>query len=223
MWPDWSASAGRRSHRYSLCCGQVGRHIRARPMARVSRGAGASFVRGTYSKQLGGAIMIRMPRLALASLSALAFVSSSAACAQPDHPVVAPSVAVPSDTPEGVVDAFAAALRAGDEAALRRLMAPNVVIAESGDVERSFDEYAAHHMPADFAFTSAMQFTLEQRDTIVDQDMATVISRTQVHGQFHGRPINSNSMETMVLRRIDGKWRIVHIHWSSSPISDGEH
>jgi len=29
-------------------------------------------------------------------------------------------------------------------------------------------------------------------------------------------------METMVLRRIDGEWRIVHIHWSSAPLT-GEH
>jgi ketosteroid isomerase-like protein len=162
--------------------------------------------------------MFRASRLAFASLLALALTFSSAACAHPNHHDVTSSGAVPSDTPEGVVDAFAAALRAGDEAALRRLIAPNVVIAESGEVERSFDEYAAHHMAADFAFTAAVQFTREQRDIIVDQGMATVISRTQVHGQFHGRPINSNSMETIVLRRIDGQWRIVHIHWSSSPI-----
>lgn len=167
--------------------------------------------------------MIRLSRLAFASLLASALAFSSAACAHPDHPVVTPSTAIPADTPEGVVDAFAAALHAGDEAALRRLMAPNVVIAESGEVERSFEEYAGHHMSADFAFAAAVQFTPERRDTIVDQDMATVISRTQVHGQFRGRPVNSNSMETMVLRRIDGHWRIVHIHWSSSPIADGEH
>jgi ketosteroid isomerase-like protein len=164
-----------------------------------------------------------MPRFAVASLLALAFAFSSGACAHPDHPVAPPSSVVSSDTPEGVADAFAAALRAGDDTALRRLMAPNVVIAESGGVERSFDQYATHHMAADFAFTAAMQFTPGQRDIIIGQDMATVISRAEVHGQFHGREINSNSMETMVLQRVDGQWRIVHVHWSSSPISDGEH
>jgi ketosteroid isomerase-like protein len=54
------------------------------------------------------------------------------------------------------------------------------------------------------------------------EDAATVISRSQAHGQFRGQNIHSRTMETMVLRRTDGQWRIVHIHWSSAPIT-GEH
>ncbi len=137
-------------------------------------------------------------------------------------PVIAPSAAAAPDTPEGVVDAFAAALRARDEAALRRLTAPDIVIAESGGVEQSFDEYASHHMPADMEFTAAVQVALEDRDVILDEDAATVISRSQIHGQFRGETVHSRMMETMVLRRTGGQWRIVHIHWSSAPIT-GEH
>jgi ketosteroid isomerase-like protein len=94
--------------------------------------------------------------------------------------------------------------------------------AESGGVEQSFDEYAGHHMPADMEFTAAVQFTLEDRGVIMGEDAATVISRSQAHGQFRGQNIHSRTMETMVLRRTDGQWRIVHIHWSSAPIT-GEH
>jgi len=122
--------------------------------------------------------------------------------------------------PTAVVDAFGAALRAGDAVTVERLMAPNVIIAESGGVERSFAEYASHHMPADMAFSAAVQFTLQHRDVIATDDAATVISRSEVHGQFQGRAIHSQSMETMDLRRTNGHWRIVHIHWSSSPIRD---
>jgi ketosteroid isomerase-like protein len=136
-------------------------------------------------------------------------------------PIVVPQLAAP-DTPEGVVDAYAAALRAHDEAALRRLTTPDIVIAESGGIEQSFDEYAGHHMPADMEFTSAVEFSMEDRDVIMGEDAATVISRSQVHGQFRGQAIHSRTMETMVLRRTDGQWRIVHIHWSSAPIT-GEH
>lgn len=136
-------------------------------------------------------------------------------------PTAAPSAAAPN-TPEGVVEAFGAALSAGDEAALRRLLAPDVVIAESGGVESSFDEYAGHHMPADMAFSAAVQFTLEDRNVIAEGDTATVISRSRTEGQFQNRAIHSRMMETMVLRRSGGQWRIVHIHWSSAPIT-GEH
>jgi ketosteroid isomerase-like protein len=136
------------------------------------------------------------------------------------EPMVAPRSMAAPDTPEGVVDAFAAALRAGDEAALRELAAPDILIAESGGVEQSFDEYAGHHMPADMAFTAAVEFTLQDRDMVVGEDVTTIVSRSQVHGQFRGQTIHSRMMETMVLRRIDGQWRIVHIHWSSAPITE---
>lgn len=135
-----------------------------------------------------------------------------------------PTPAAAPGTPQAVVDALAAALRVGDAAAVERLMAPNVLIAESGGIERSFVEYASHHMPADMAFSAAVQFTRESRDVIAEGDTATIISRSRAEGQFQNRAIHSRMMETMVLRRIDGQWRIVHIHWSSAPITgDHEH
>lgn len=125
-------------------------------------------------------------------------------------------------TPEAVVDAYGAALKAEDEAAIRALLAPNVIIAEGGGAERSVEEYAGHHMPADMAFTAAVNFSLKNRDVIAKGDLATVISESQVHGTFREQNIHSRMMETMVLRRDEDHWRIVHIHWSSAPIT-GEH
>jgi len=126
------------------------------------------------------------------------------------------------ETPEAVVDAYAAALRAGDEAAVRAMLAPDVIIAEAGGAERSVGEYAEHHMPADMAFTAAVEFSLKKRDVLQNADMATVISESQVHGTFREQTVHSRMMETMVLKMIDGRWRIAHIHWSSAPIT-GEH
>lgn len=125
-------------------------------------------------------------------------------------------------TPEAVVDAYGAALRAKDEAAVRALLAPDVIIAEGGAAERSVDQYAGHHMPADMAFTAAVDFVVKKRDALAAEDMAAVISEAQIHGTYKGENVHSRMMETMVLRRTDGRWRIVHIHWSSAPIT-GEH
>ena len=125
-------------------------------------------------------------------------------------------------TPEDVLDAYAAALRAGDEAAVRAMLAPDVIIAEGGGAERSVDEYADHHMPADMAFTAAVDFSLKKRDLIENAGLVTVISESQIHGTYKGENVHSSMMETMVLRRDGDRWRIVHIHWSSAPIT-GEH
>jgi ketosteroid isomerase-like protein len=159
-------------------------------------------------------------KLIVAATLAL-FGAAAAGCAQTVAGSAngAATVAAQSE-PEAVVDAFAAALRAGDAVTVERLMAPDVIIAESGGVERSFAEYASHHMPADMAFSAAVQFKLQHRDVIATDNAVTVISRSEVQGQFQGRAVHSQSMETMVLRRTNGRWRIVHIHWSSSPIRD---
>ena len=158
-------------------------------------------------------------------VAALLLMTAAAACSQttmaaPTGANTASASNTASGAPEAVVNAFAAALRAGDSRAVQQLMAPDVIIAESGGVERSFAEYAGEHLQADIAFSAAVQFTLKQRDVIATADAATVISRSEVTGQYEGRSIHSQSMETMELRRISGQWRIVHIHWSSSPIRD---
>lgn len=126
------------------------------------------------------------------------------------------------DTPEGVVDAFAAALRSGDETTVRNLLAPNVIIAEGGGAERSVEEYAGHHMPADMAFTAAVDWTVKDRNSTIDGNTATIITESQIHGTFNEKTIHSRMMESMVLVNSDGQWRIAHIHWSSAPIK-GEH
>ena len=133
-----------------------------------------------------------------------------------------PARGVEAGSPEAVVIAYSTALKAKDETALRALLAPDVIIAEGGGAERSVEEYAGHHMPADMAFTAAVEFSLKKRDVIENANLATVISESQVHGTYNGKIVHSRMMETMVLRRDNDHWRIVHIHWSSAPIT-GEH
>lgn len=136
-------------------------------------------------------------------------------------PAIDASAAYP-DTPVGVVEAFAAALKSGDAAMVERLLAPDVLIAEGGGAERSFADYANHHLPADMAFTKAVEFTLKDRKVFEGHDLTTIVSSSEVNGEFKDQKIHSASMETMVLKRVDDRWRIAHIHWSSAEIK-GEH
>ena len=124
--------------------------------------------------------------------------------------------------PAGTVAAFHSAMSGGDTDSMKSLLAADVIISESGGAERSFDEYAGHHMPADIAFTKAVSTTLKKRDVIENAEMATVMSESQIHGMLKGKKIHNAMMETMVLRRENDGWKIVHIHWSSAPIT-GEH
>jgi uncharacterized membrane protein/ketosteroid isomerase-like protein len=132
--------------------------------------------------------------------------------------------AIPAGSPAETAMAFHEAMRTGDEAALRSFILSDVVIAEGGGAERSLEEYAGHHMPADMAYISAIDTSIKVRDVIENGDMATVITESQMHGTYQDKTIHNRSMETMVLRRTDDGWRIAHIHWSSTPITgDHEH
>lgn len=121
-----------------------------------------------------------------------------------------------SQTAIGTVDAFHAALKRSDTKFALSLMSEDVVIFESGYVETGRAEYAAHHLQADAEF-SAATIRKPVSDVVMEEgDLANVMRVDLVNGSFHGRPVNSRSVETMLLRKTRGQWRIFHIHWSST-------
>jgi ketosteroid isomerase-like protein len=127
-------------------------------------------------------------------------------------------VAVPAIADTGApvaVDAFHAALKAGDRAAALALLADDVLIFESGHAEQSKEEYIAGHVDADMEFEAATKSTISQRRVMEIDDVAWVASEGHTTGKFRGKDVNSMSTETMVLRRFGNDWKIVHIHWSS--------
>lgn len=122
---------------------------------------------------------------------------------------------VQAPTPVEVVDAFHAALDAGDRAAALEQLGEQVVIFEGGGAEMSREEYASHHLGGDIQFSAAVdREALDRRNHVVG-DLAYVLTRTRTTGTFREREIDSSGVETMVLHRQEDGWRIVHIHWSS--------
>ncbi|MBX9576046.1 MAG: nuclear transport factor 2 family protein [Caulobacteraceae bacterium] len=114
-----------------------------------------------------------------------------------------------------VVDAFHTALGAGDATAVLALLTEDVVVLETGGAERSREEYAGHHLPADMAFAAATTDEVTRRAAWIDGDVAWVLTEGRTTGTFNDRPVNSLTAETMILHRSADGWRIRHIHWSS--------
>lgn len=128
----------------------------------------------------------------------------------------------PDEGPEHVVRAFHVALSRGDSSAALALLAPDVVIYESGGVEASRDEYRSHHLAADIQFSAATTREVVTQRSGTDGDLAWVLSQSRTSGTFGDRRIDSRGTETMLLKRTADGWKIVHIHWSSRPVrSDG--
>lgn len=123
-------------------------------------------------------------------------------------------------SPAGTVNAFLGALKAGDGEAARSFLDDQVLIYESGYVERSAEEYAGHHMPADMKFVGAMSNELIAQTETLSGDMATVVSESRTFGTYNDKAYNMMSTGTMVLRRDGEGWKITHIHWSSHPVTE---
>ena len=125
-----------------------------------------------------------------------------------------PSGASDSALVVAAVERFHQALAAGDSVAALALLAPDVVVLESGDLETLAD-YRAHHLPADIAFARAVPSTRTLIRAVMQGDAAWVTSTSSTRGTYRDRPIDSAGAELVVLAREPGGWRIRAVHWSS--------
>ena len=112
------------------------------------------------------------------------------------------------------VNAFHAAVAAGDAAAALRLMADDALIAEAGLVE-TFAQYRDHHLAEDIEFERAVPLRWQPPRVAVHGDAAWVVSSHEAVGTFKGRAVNAVGAETVVLTRTAEGWRIRSIHASS--------
>lgn len=117
---------------------------------------------------------------------------------------------------EKAVDAFHAALDRGDTQGAAALMTEDALIFESGGVERSKAEYAAHHLPADASFSRQVSSVVSRRAGNANGTLAWIASEGRTTGKYRGKALDLLTTETIVLRRTSSGWKIAHIHWSSA-------
>ena len=113
-----------------------------------------------------------------------------------------------------VVMQFLQAIQGGDKSKARGFLADDVIIYEGGRVERSADDYANHHMLADMKYLAQLKVEILEHEVREMGETAYSISKTKLTGEFQGKDVKSEGMESMILMKKNGKWKIVHIHWS---------
>ena len=128
-------------------------------------------------------------------------------------PLAAQSTGKDSAAVLAVVDAFHAAMTAGNASAVMQLVAPDAVFLEAGGLKRersTIESSAGRHRVREIGVHQAQP---HPRRRLGDAAWATSTSETV--GTFQGRAIDSMGIELMVLSREPGGWRIRAIHWSS--------
>lgn len=145
----------------------------------------------------------------LLAIAALVTTSPLTAVAQHAHGGHSDSAAVAH-----AVHAYHAALASGDSAAALELLAPDVIILESGGSE-DLAQYRGHHLPGDIAFARAVKSERGPVKVTIVGDVAWATSTSVAQGKYRDRDINSSGAELMVLSRSGTGWTIRAIHWSS--------
>lgn len=115
-------------------------------------------------------------------------------------------------------EAFQRALAAGDGTAVGNLLAPEVLIYESGGQESSREEYISHHMKGDMAFLGKSQAQVIERKHGASGNLGWVATRSRITGVHRDKPVDIYSTESLVFERKAEGWRIVHVQWSSRPV-----
>lgn len=131
--------------------------------------------------------------------------------------LTAPAGARDMMDPLATAKAFSAALAAADEATVKALLAPDVLIYESGGQESSREEYLSYHMKDDMAFLANAQVQVIERKHGTNDDLAWVATRSRITGKYKNEAFDLHSTKTLVLKREPSAWRIVHVQWSSRP------
>jgi hypothetical protein len=119
--------------------------------------------------------------------------------------------------PADAVDAFHAALKKKDSAAALALFDRGSVVVEFGVADPTVEAFASQHLPFDIDVAAALAWTIESRRVGGEGDERWVLTSYHVRGkQADGSAIDQITLETMILHRTSGLFRIEHMHWSTN-------
>lgn len=164
----------------------------------------------------------RLRNLVFAAGLACTMSSEASLAHEPASNAPASGPSTPSAEEAGaiaVVEAFSAALKAGDIDRAAGFLHADLLVLESGGAERSRAQYLAEHAGADAAFLRDARSEPLARRSGASGELAWVASESRVHHRKDGVEKESLGTETMVLRRGEDGWKIVHIHWSSRAVT----
>lgn len=118
-----------------------------------------------------------------------------------------------------IVASHAVAVQSGDFATLDKLYSddPDMLIVESGGANRGWAEYRDHHLKPELKELKEFAYKYESVDAEVAGDAAWATFDYKLHAVAKGNTIDVAGKGTMVLRRHEGAWKIVHSHTSSRP------
>ena len=145
-----------------------------------------------------------------AATSAPAFAQSPASAGTPAERRLSPG----ENDAVQMVDAFAAAIVAGQLDAARQFMAPDAVVVANGQILGNRDAYIDGAARSDAAALRTVDRDVLRREVSAGPDFGYVVSEKRMRVPGNTKGPSEVVVETMLIARTAAGWKITHIHWS---------
>jgi ketosteroid isomerase-like protein len=117
--------------------------------------------------------------------------------------------------PAETVEAFHRALAGTDQKAVLAFLSEDADVFEQGFVDASRDDYARNSLTAEMAFAARTRREVQSQQSQSSGDLAFVETLSRVRGAFAKDKVDFSGAETVILRKDDGAWKIIHVHRSA--------
>lgn len=160
--------------------------------------------------------MIRTRRRVAVALAALALLS-------PATPMPAAGATDETAAVVAVLDREAAAYRKGDMPGVAACWEtePGSTVFESGYANWGWVDYRDNHLAKELAGMKVERLERTNLKVTASGEMALALFGFRMSGTYEGKTFDATGLETAVLRRRDGVWRIIHVHTSARPSRKG--
>lgn len=112
------------------------------------------------------------------------------------------------------VESYNRAFVGKDLAALKALLAPDIVLYEHSVRNIGLDDVWENHLRPEVAAFEGTRADFTDVRVWASRDLALVTRQYAITATMNGRPIDARGNETMAWALRDGAWKVVHIHYS---------
>ncbi|MCF6240907.1 MAG: nuclear transport factor 2 family protein [Bacteroidales bacterium] len=151
---------------------------------------------------------------------------SLSACNNPDNKQIennTNNIKEEIEAVKNVMKAYKDTIQNLSTAGLTELFTKDSEVFESGGVEGSFEHYLEHHLAPELNFFESFKFTDYKIDVKIDSPYAFTTETYVYHikikpdeeKNIEAKTISRKGVATSVLKKIDGKWKILKTHTSA--------
>ena len=117
---------------------------------------------------------------------------------------------------EAALQAFSDALEVGNRDLAVARLAPDLKVIEDGR-EESRADYIGGHLAADIEYQKSVKTVLVERSVFNDgPSQARIVSKVRMVGNRSDKMVDMTVLETAILKRVSGEWRISRLEWASA-------